>query len=124
MATPTPATRRRGRTADNRPEASAPEPIEAAPESAAHRTGDTAGRPRAAAEKTARRNSTRVTLPFIGTVSLPARDELAFLGGVGVLAAIGVIEWPVAAALGAGHALVASRRNRVVREFGEALESA
>src|SRR5512142_1596784 len=81
-----------------------------------------AGSPRVAAERAARHNSVEVRLPLIGTVKLPAKEELAFLGGVGVLAVIGVIEWPVAVAVGAGHTLAVNRRNKVVREFGQALE--
>ena len=69
-------------------------------------------------------HSTKVTMPFLGTVQLPAADELAFLGGVGVLAVVGVIEWPVAVILGAGHALAMNHRYRMLREFGEALEEA
>jgi hypothetical protein len=90
--------------------------------SAIESSESTAGRPRAAADKATRRNSTEVTVPFLGTVKLPAADELAFLGGVGVLAVVGAIEWPVAVVLGAGHALAANHRNKVLREFGEALE--
>jgi hypothetical protein len=62
-------------------------------------------------------------MPFLGTVTLPAAGELAFLGGVGVLAVVGAIEWPIAAVLGAGHLLASNQRNKVLREFGEALES-
>lgn len=77
---------------------------------------------RAAADQATRRNSTQVSVPLLGTVKLPATDELAFIGGVGLLAVVGAIEWPVAVLLGAGHALASSHRNKVVREFGEALE--
>jgi hypothetical protein len=96
------------------------------PETAAEPAADTgvahAGHARAAADQATRRNSTQVNLPLVGTVKLPATDELAFLGGVGVLAVVGAIEWPVAVVLAAGHALASSRRNKTVREFGEALE--
>ena len=37
---------------------------------------------------------------------LPPRDKLLYYGGLGVAAAVGVIEWPVAVAVGAGVALV------------------
>lgn len=80
--------------------------------------------PRAAAEHAARHNSTLLNLPLVGPVRLPAADELAFLGGVGVLAVVGALEWPVAVVLAAGHTLATNRRNKVVREFGEALEKA
>ncbi|MBB5159650.1 hypothetical protein [Saccharopolyspora phatthalungensis] len=36
---------------------------------------------------------------------LPSRQMMLFYGGLGALAALSVIEWPVAAAIGAGVAL-------------------
>jgi hypothetical protein len=85
-------------------------------------TGHAAKHPRAAAEKAARHNEVHVSLPVIGRVELPAADELAFLAGVAVLAAACVVEWPIALVIVAGHTLASRRHNRVVREFGEALE--
>ena len=46
-------------------------------------------------------------LPIVGRVGLPPPDQLAFFGVVGGLAALGVIDWPVALAIGAGQALMA-----------------
>jgi hypothetical protein len=57
-------------------------------------------------------------------VHLPPAEELAFLAGAGVLAAVGAVEWPVALLLGVGHMLATNARNKVIREFGEALEKA
>ena len=71
-----------------------------------------------------RRDAVQVTLPFLGEVSLPAKEELAFLAGVGLLAAVDVVEWPVALLLVAGHALAKRRRDKVLKGFGEALEQA
>ncbi|MGI5247352.1 hypothetical protein [Dactylosporangium sp. CA-139066] len=79
---------------------------------------------RTAAHLATDHNSTQVSLPMLGTFRLPAGEELAFLGGIGVLAVLGAIEWPVAVVLAAGHALATNRRNKVVHEFGEALEKA
>ena len=67
---------------------------------------------------------TRLEVPVLGTVTFPLRDQLVFVGGVGLLAVVGLIEWPVAAVVGAGHLLAAKRNNRALREFGEALEQA
>jgi hypothetical protein len=78
----------------------------------------------AAAERAVRRDSVHMDLPIIGTLRLPAPDEVAFVGGVAVLVMIGVVEWPIGVALGVGHALATNRRNRVLRSFGEALEEA
>jgi hypothetical protein len=88
------------------------------------RADGTPGHPRAAADRANRSNSTEVRLPFVGVVRLPAPEELAFLGGVGVLAVVGAVEWPIAVVLGTGHVLATNRRNRVVQEFGDALEEA
>ena len=84
------------------------------------------GRPdgRQAAAKATERNSVRVAVPVIGTVTLPPPEQLAFVGGIAVLTAVEVIEWPVAVALVAGHVLIARSHNKVVRDFGEALEEA
>lgn len=79
---------------------------------------------RKAAEKATARNSIRVAVPVIGTVTLPPAEQLAFLGGIGLLTALEVIEWPVALALAAGHVLVARTHNKVVEDFGKALEEA
>ncbi len=78
----------------------------------------------AAARTVARRNSTQLTLPVLGKVALPPPDELAFLAGAGLLAAAGAVDWPVAVLLAVGHVLANRRNNRVLREFGEALERA
>ena len=42
---------------------------------------------------------------------LPPPDQLALYGALGVLAALSVINWPVALAIGAGTAVVARRVN-------------
>ena len=77
-----------------------------------------------AAERAVQRNSTHVDLPVIGVVHLPAREELAFIGGVTALAAVGILEWPVALLLGIGHTLSTNRHNNLMRAFGEALTEA
>jgi hypothetical protein len=77
-----------------------------------------------AAERAVGRNSVQVVLPVLGDLRLPAAEELAFLGGVGLLTVIGVLEWPVALLLGVGHGLATGRRNKALRSFGEALEEA
>lgn len=77
-----------------------------------------------AAEQATAKNSVRVTVPAIGTVTLPSAEQLAFLGGIGLLTALEIIEWPVALALAAGHALATRTHNKVVQDFGRALEEA
>lgn len=65
-----------------------------------------------------------ITINFegLGAVRLPPSDELAFLGGIGVLAAVGIIEWPLAGVLAVGHLISRSARNNALKAFGEALE--
>ena len=50
------------------------------------------------------------------------RTGLAF--ALGALAAVEIIEWPVALVLGVGHALMQNEHSRVAQEVGEALEDA
>lgn len=77
--------------------------------------------PRAAADSVCARHSVTV---YFGErrVELPSEEQLCFLAGVGLLAAVGVIEWPVAAAIAIGHGLAHSQHGKALREFGEALE--
>ena len=76
-----------------------------------------------AAERAVSRHS--VTFDVFGTrVELLPPEQLAFLAGVGVLAALEIVEWPVALVLAIGHQLAHSHHGRVLREFGEALEEA
>jgi predicted flap endonuclease-1-like 5' DNA nuclease len=99
------------------------EPVEATEHPTTHATAEHLARhPHEAAEKARHSTRTRVNVPFLGHVDLPPADELAYIAGIGALAVVGVVEWPVAVVLGAGHALANRRRNRLLREFGEALE--
>ncbi len=69
-------------------------------------------------------NTIRANVPALGAVRLPSRDQLIFLGSLGALAVVGIIDWPVAAVVGAGHLLAARRSNRALRDIGEAMEQA
>ncbi|WP_367325395.1 hypothetical protein [Streptomyces sp. HUAS ZL42] len=76
-----------------------------------------------AADRAVARNA--VTLDVFGThLELPPPEQLAFLAGVGVLAALEILEWPIALVLAVGHQLAHSHHGRMLREFGEALEEA
>jgi hypothetical protein len=88
------------------------------------------------AEKTSRRGTSQraavehiregetffVNVPLIGQVEVPRPDQLAFYGGLAVLAAFELIDWPVALVIGAGHVLAANHHNRLLEELGEAME--
>lgn len=91
------------------------------PQSAASK-GQVKSAARHAADKATARNSTTIPLGHGAAIRLPSPDELAYVAGLGVLAALEIIEWPVAVVLGAGHVLVSGHRNKALRDFGEALE--
>jgi hypothetical protein len=63
-----------------------------------------------------------VRIPRVGTISLPPREDLAFVGGIAAIAILGAIEWPIAAVLCVGHLLATNGRHKSLREFGEALD--
>ena len=84
----------------------------------------TTGHGQRAAAKAADRNSLRLTVPVLGTVTLPPPQQLAYLGGIAALTTLQLIEWPVGLTLAAGHLLATSHGNKALRDFGEALEEA
>jgi xanthosine utilization system XapX-like protein len=65
-----------------------------------------------------------VDLPVVGRVRIPRPEQVAYFGALGVLAAVEIIDWPIALAIAAGHVLVQNQHNRVAEEVGEALEDA
>jgi xanthosine utilization system XapX-like protein len=79
---------------------------------------------RDAVERVREAQTFAVTLPLLGRVRLPRPEQLAFYGALGALAAVEIIEWPVALVLGVGHALMQNEHSRVAHEVGEALEDA
>jgi hypothetical protein len=88
---------------------------------------ESSGKPtshREAVDRVRRAQSFTVDLPLLGRVRLPRPEQLAFYGALGVLAAVEIIEWPVAAVLATGHLLLQDEHSRVAREVGEALEEA
>lgn len=70
------------------------------------------------------KNTVTVALPVVGRLRLPPRDALAWYGGLATLVLLGVMEWPVAAAIGIGHLLTQQHHLRLLHDFGEALEEA
>jgi hypothetical protein len=86
----------------------------------------TAPRPagRLAALQAIEQNSVRLNLPCVGTVRLPPPQHLAWYGGIAAVTALGFLEWPVAAVLAVGHLLAQDHHNRLIHDFGEALEEA
>ncbi|MFG1880890.1 hypothetical protein [Micromonospora sp. NPDC049102] len=64
----------------------------------------------------------RVALPMLGEVAVPPPDKVAYYAGLGVLAALQVIEWPLALVITAGHVLADQHFSGLVRGVGEALQ--
>jgi hypothetical protein len=79
---------------------------------------------RGAVERVRNAETFAVTLPVIGRVRVPRPEQLAYYGALAGLAALEIIDWPIAVAIGAGHALASNHHNKVAQELGEALEDA
>jgi hypothetical protein len=80
---------------------------------------------KSAAAHVADAHSVRLTLPDgLGTIRLPDGQRLAFYGGIAALAALGILDWPVAIVLGVGHILAEDYHHKSLGEFAEALEEA
>lgn len=65
-----------------------------------------------------------VNLPVVGQVQVPPPEQLAYYGGLAVLAAFDLIDWPVALVIAAGHVLASNQHNKMLEELGEAMEEA
>lgn len=65
-----------------------------------------------------------IELPLFGKVTVPRPEQLAYFGGLALLAAFEIIDWPVAVAVAAGHILASNHSNEVLEQLGEALEDA
>jgi hypothetical protein len=80
--------------------------------------------PPAPAEKAGPTTGWHVEVPLLGPVGWPPTGTLAFVVVLGGLAALEVLSWPVAVAVGAGHVLARDHDHRLVREVGETLQEA
>ncbi|SPM38909.1 hypothetical protein MNAB215_1090 [Mycobacterium numidiamassiliense] len=63
-----------------------------------------------------------INLPVLGRTEIPRPEQLAYYGGLAALAALELIDWPVALVIAAGHVLASNHHNRLLEEFGEAME--
>jgi hypothetical protein len=79
---------------------------------------------RSAVDRVRDAQSFAVDLPVVGRVRIPRPDQLAYYGALAGLAALEIIDWPIALIIGAGHALAENHHNKVAAELGEALEQA
>jgi hypothetical protein len=79
---------------------------------------------RSAVERVREAESFAVNLPGVGRVAIPRPEKLAYFGALAILAAVEIIDWPIALVIAAGHVLAENQHNRIVEEIGEALEDA
>jgi hypothetical protein len=63
-----------------------------------------------------------VNLPLLGQTEIPRPEQLAYYGGLAALAALELIDWPVALVIAAGHLLASNHHNKILEELGEAIE--
>ncbi|KDE10379.1 hypothetical protein [Rhodococcus aetherivorans] len=87
-------------------------------------TTSAATAPRPALERLREAEHLVLDLPIMGRISIPPPEQLAYLGGIGTLVALELLEWPVAVALTAGHLLAEAHHHRLLQGIGEALEEA
>ncbi len=50
-------------------------------------------------------------LPMVGHLPLPSATDSIYLGGLALLAALELIDWPVAVAIALGHEIVSRARD-------------
>ncbi|ORV52572.1 hypothetical protein AWC05_24125 [Mycobacterium florentinum] len=77
---------------------------------------------RDAVEKIRQGETFAVRLPVVGQTEIPRPEQLAYYGGLAALAALELIDWPVALVIAAGHLLASNHHNRLLEEIGEAME--
>lgn len=65
-----------------------------------------------------------VNVPIVGQVMVPRPDQLAYYGGLAALAALELIDWPVAVVIAAGHIMANNHHNQLLEKLGEAMEEA
>lgn len=64
-------------------------------------------------------------IPLINLdLNAPTRGSLAWYGGVGTMAAAGLIEWPLAAIVAAGHLIAENSPSHSVAGAADGAESA
>jgi len=79
---------------------------------------------RDAVEKIREGETFHVNLPVLGQMEIPRPEQLAYFGGLAALAALELIDWPVAVVIAAGHLLASNHHNKLLEELGEAMEEA
>jgi hypothetical protein len=87
--------------------------------SGAHRGDATAGQD--AAQAALSENAVELRVPVLGRVTVPV-DHLVWYAAVVCLAAVDVLDWPVAGIVIVGKMLSDNHRSHVLEDFGRALD--
>ncbi|MGW4464499.1 hypothetical protein [Micromonospora sp. NPDC004704] len=66
----------------------------------------------------------RVRIPGFGEIAAPPPDKIAYYAGLGLLAALQIIEWPLALVITAGHLIADQHFSGLAKGLGEALQQA
>ncbi|MFK3982620.1 hypothetical protein ACI2K4_19865 [Micromonospora sp. NPDC050397] len=66
----------------------------------------------------------RVRVPGVGMIAVPPPDKIAYYAGLGLLAALQIIEWPLAVVITAGHLIADQHFSGLAKGLGEALQQA
>jgi hypothetical protein len=67
------------------------------------------------------RGPIRIHFEGLGTITLPGIETLTFVAGVGVIAAAGFIEWPIAVLFALARLLTSAAGSGILRGLGDAL---
>ncbi|GAA5006301.1 hypothetical protein [Actinopolymorpha pittospori] len=68
------------------------------------------------------RRRLHLTLPLVGSISLPPPERLGWYAGLVAMGALGIVDWPVVVVISVGHLMTEDQHSRLVRDFGDALE--
>jgi hypothetical protein len=66
----------------------------------------------------------RIRVPGLGEFAVPPADKIAYYAGLGLLAALQIIEWPLALAITAGHFIADQHFSGLSKGLGEAMQQA
>ena len=77
---------------------------------------------REASRRVAQARTVSIKVPVIGSVHVPPPERLAIYAALGGLAVVGLVDWPVALAMGVGSVIVARRLSEVQADEHELAE--
>lgn len=69
------------------------------------------------------RNRPSVQLPGLGRLILPDKQGLVWYAGIGMMAAVEMIEWPIAALVAGTHFIENHTHNRDLQQLADGIES-